>query len=117
MGGEKWTTDIMFNIENDDIHYNSDLELNTGLEIVKEPNTDIKPDPNDQRHTENLVCYSPSVVAVATFSATMKLINSLSVLLYLHSFEKPSQLSLMLIKNSLKVCCDVYISFINIKSD
>lgn len=37
----------MFNIENDDIHYDSDLELNTGLEIVKEPNTDIMPDPND----------------------------------------------------------------------
>lgn len=77
MGGDKWTTDIMFNIENDDIHYNSDLELNTGLEIVKEPNTDIIPDPNDQRHTEIPVCYSLSVVAVATFSVTKKLINSL----------------------------------------
>lgn len=67
----------MFNIENDDIHYDSDLELNTGLEIVKESNTDIMPDPNDQRHTETLVCYSPPVVAVATFSVTRKLINSL----------------------------------------
>lgn len=77
MEGEKWTTDIVFNIGNDDIHYDSDLELNTGLEIVKEPNTDIMPDPNDQRHTEILVCYSPSVVAVATFSVPKKLINSL----------------------------------------
>lgn len=95
MGREKWTTDIMFNIESDDIYYNSDLELNTRLEIVKEPNTDIMPDPNDQRHTEILVCYTPSVVAVATFSVTRKLINSLLGFLYLYSFEKPSQLSLM----------------------
>lgn len=86
MGGEKWTTDIMFNIENDDIHYDSDLELNTGLEIVKGPNTDIMPDPNDQRHTEILVCYSPSVVAVATFSVMRKLINSLLFFWYLYSF-------------------------------
>lgn len=113
MGGEKLTTDIMFNIENDDIHYDSDLELNTDLEVVKEPNTDIMPDPNDQRHTEILVCYSPSVVAAATFSVTRKLIACC-----FFYFENPSQLSLMLMfKNSLQVCCDAYISFISIKSD
>lgn len=111
MEGEKWTTDIVFNIGNDDIHYDSDLELNTGLEIVKEPNTDIMPDPNDQRHTEILVCL------LATFSVTKKLINSLLLFfLYLYSFENPSQLSLMLMfKNSLQVCCDAYIFFINKK--